>query len=136
MKHNFLNDSYIEIVMTRLQLLRPPEKALIEAFLYNNVSLRNLAMLSNRPQSTISRQIKRIIFRLVHGEYIYFARYKHLFSRTEQNIAYNMLILGRGYRTIAASLNASPYQVRKTITRIKLHIHRAKTNPQSVTSTH
>lgn len=127
-RHKLLISKYIDVLIARLELLRKSEKALLEAYLQDDVSLRNLAELTKTPVSTISRQIRQLSQRLLHGDYIYVIRNRSRFNEHELKIAYDHYILGQGYRRIARSRRLSEFTVRRQLARLKLEIAAAKRN--------
>ena len=91
-----------ELLVLRLELLEPPDRRELELYLQHGVSFRQLSALCGASERTMARRLKRLIGRLLGGEYITFVRNRQQFSPRQLDVAYDRYLLGLSYRAIAA----------------------------------
>ncbi len=109
----------IDLLASRMDLLKGKDKALMTMYLQNGNSFRQMARLMGINEATISRRIHKVTKRLLDGEYITCLRNSKSFSRAEINISRDYFVGGLSMRKIAAKNNCSYYQVRKTLKKIQ-----------------
>ena len=105
----------VEFLLMRMELLRPRDRVLLEAYLKGNVSIRQLSWLCGLSEQTVARQVGNLTSRLLGGDYITIMRYRGRFTGTELNVAYDKYLLGMGYRRIAVKRGISPARARALV---------------------
>ncbi len=117
----------IELLHSRINLLKGKDKLLMTMYLDNSNSFRQMSRLSGLDETIISRRISKIIERLIEGKYIICLRNRDRFTAAEMAIAKEYFLLGFSMRKIAAKRRWTRYQVNKTIKKIQQRILATKT---------
>jgi hypothetical protein len=110
--------SRLELLESRIELLRGKEKLLMTMYLKNGNSFYQMARLAGVNEVTIARRIYKIIKRLLDGEYITCLRNRNKFSDCEMAVAKDYLLTGLSMRKIARHHRCSRYRVRQTLGKI------------------
>ena len=110
--------SRLELLESRIELLRGKEKMLMTMYLKNGNSFYQMARLAGVNEVTIARRIYKIIKRLLDGEYITCLRNRDKFSDCEMAVAKDYFLTGLSMRKIARHQRCSRYRVRQTLGKI------------------
>lgn len=116
------NSSYrdrIDLLRSRIGLLAGKDKLLLTMHLENGNSFRQIARLVGVNEASIGRRIRKIMRRLIDGEYITCLRNREKFTEAELAIARDYFLQGESIRKIAEKQELTYYAVRKSIGRIK-----------------
>lgn len=108
----------MELLRSRIELLKGREKALMQMYVENGISCRQLAQLSGVNEANIARRIEKLTRRLLDGEYIRCLRNREKFTRQEMAIARSYFVQGLSRRKIAFRLGVGVYRVRKSLRKI------------------
>lgn len=116
------NSSYrdrIDLLRSRIGLLAGKDKLLLTMHLENGNSFRQIARLVGVNEASIGRRIRKIMRRLIDGEYITCLRNREKFTEAELAIARDYFLQRESIRKIAEKQELTYYAVRKSIGRIK-----------------
>jgi len=100
-----------DIILSRMQLLTPADRILLELHLQHNVNFTQLAILVGIEPQNISRRIQKMVKRLLDEDYMNILRNKTYFSDEQLEIAYDHYLLGQGRNTIAVKRKIAPSRV-------------------------
>lgn len=110
------NSTWVDLLRVRLCMLEPRDRVLVEMYINQGVSFVQLSQLSGRPARLISREVHKLIGRLLDNKgYIQIRRKSLLFSRKELALAYDRYLLGLSYRRIAAKRSMTVKRVRRLV---------------------
>ncbi len=109
----------IELLRCRAGLLTGKDKALIQMYLDNANTYRQMARISGVNEANIARRIHKVIRRLLDGEYITCLRNRDQFTPVQMEIAHDYFILGISMKNIATRHEVTIYTVRKTMRQIQ-----------------
>jgi len=109
----------IDLLRNRLNLLTGKDKLLMTMYLEYGNSFRQMARLTGVNDTIIARRIRRLIKRLIDGEYIICLRNQNKFTKTEITIAKDYFLLGLSIKKIAAKRQMTYYRVREMVKRIQ-----------------
>jgi len=109
----------IELLRSRAWLLEGKDKVLIQMYLENGASFRQMAAIAEVNEVTIARRIHKLVKRLVDGGYITCLRNREQLSRVELEVARDYLLAGLSQRSIAAKRMCSVYRVRMILKKIE-----------------
>ena len=105
----------MELLWHRAELLRGLDRVLIDMYVNNGNSFRQLARLAGVNEANVGRRIKRIIKRLVEGKYIVCLRNREKFSREELETAKEYFLRGTSMRKIAERSGKKYCYVRRVV---------------------
>ena len=109
----------IELLWARAQVLAGKDKALMEMYLKNGGTFRQMARLAGVSEGTIARRVHKLIRRLLDGEYIMCLRKRGQLDSLELAIARDYFLEGLSQKNIALKREVAVYQVRKALKKIK-----------------
>ncbi len=109
----------LDLLRSRLHLLKGKEKVLMSMYLENGSSFRQIARLAGVSDTSIARRIHILPERLTDGEYITCLRNRDTFTRDQITIAKDYFLVGLSMKEIAVKRRWSRYHVRETIIKIK-----------------
>ncbi len=109
----------VDLLRRRVCLLVGKDRVIMTMYLENGASLRQMARLAGVSDAHISRKIKKLIRRLIDGDYIKCLRNRDLFSKNELELAREHLLLGLSIRHISDKREVSYYQIRQTLLKIQ-----------------
>lgn len=109
----------IELLRSRVNLLKGKDKLLMTMYLDNSNSFRQMSQLTGINETSISRRISRIAKRLISKEYLLCLRNRNKFTITETAIAKEYFLLGLSIKKIAARRRWTYYRAYKTIKKIQ-----------------
>jgi len=109
----------IELLWARSQILAGKDKALMEMYLKNGSTFRQMARLAGVSEGTIARRVHKLIRRLLDGEYIGCLRKRDQLDSLELAIARDYFLEGLSQKKIALKREVAVYQVRKALKKIK-----------------
>jgi transposase-like protein len=112
----------IELLRSRMNLLKGKDKLLMTMYLENSNSFRQMSRLAGIDETSISRKISRIIKRLTEGRYIICLRNRNKFTAKELAIAKEYFMLGLSVKQIAARRRWTYYRAYKTVKEIQQRI--------------
>ena len=105
----------MDILRSRVKLLTGEDRVLMEMYLDNGNTFRQMAQLAG----TNEVRIRRIIKRLVDGVYISCLRNHELFTNAELEIARDFFLMGLSQISITEARGCSMYRVRKTVIKVR-----------------
>lgn len=111
--------SSIDLLRNRLNLLDGKDKLLMTMYLEYGNSFRQMARLTGVNDTIIARRIRKLIKRLIDGEYIICLRNHNKFTKTEITIAKDYFLLGLSIKKIAAKRQMTYYRVREMVKQIQ-----------------
>jgi DNA-directed RNA polymerase specialized sigma subunit len=109
----------IDVLRSRMELLSGKEKAMMEMYLNNSGTFRQMARLAGVNETSIARRIYKLTRRLLDGQYITCLHNRDKFSEEEIEIARDYFIEGLPMIEIADRYEVSYYRVRKTMQKIQ-----------------
>ena len=112
-----------DVIYTRLALLEPADRIMVEMHLLHGVSYKELGLLTGQKPPVVSRKINNCVRRLLGGQYIVVARNRDSFSQVEMAVAYDSFLLGMGYRRIAIKRGLREGKCRGILKRLKDQIN-------------
>jgi len=110
----------VEFIGMRLGLLKKADRLLPELYYRKGLTFREIGLLTGVEERTVARRIRVLKERLLGEEYISIVRRKGEFSEVELEVAYDHLVLGRGYRKVAKRLGMTEREVVRMIKRLKV----------------
>lgn len=105
----------IELLRSRLSLLKGKDRALMEMYLENGLSLNKMAKLMGVCQTSIARRVKILSRRLADGPYINCLKNRDRFTRAQILLAKKRFLMGLSMKDIASQKKMSIYRVRKSL---------------------
>ncbi len=112
----------IELMRSRINLLKGEEKLLMTMYLDKGNSVSQLARLAGVNDANIARRINSIIKRLVDGKYIICLRNCDKFTTAEMSLAKEYFLQGFSMRKIAEKRSWTYYRARRAIRKIRKQI--------------
>jgi predicted DNA-binding protein YlxM (UPF0122 family) len=109
----------IDLLKARANLLTGKDKIIMNMYLKNGNSFRQLAQLLGINEANVARRIRRITNRLIEGKYIKCMRNRDKFTSEEIRIAKNYFVDGLPMSRIAARQQSSYYHIRETVKKIE-----------------
>lgn len=134
-KNNYRNR--IELLCSRVKLLRGKDKLLMTMYLENGNSFWQMAGLLGVNEGTVARRIRKVTKRLLDGEYITCLQHRDKLSKAELNIACDHFLQGISIKKIAVRQKTTYYRIYETVKRIRGIIetadkHKAEESRRSV----
>lgn len=111
--------SQSDVIFSRLALLDPADRVMVEMHLLHGVSYKELGLLTGEKSQTLARRVDHCVRRLLGGQYIVVVRNRQCFSPEELAVAYDSFLLGMGYRTIAKKRGLGTGTCRGMVKRLK-----------------
>ena len=105
----------LDLVRGRISLLAGADRAMMQMYLENGSSFRQLADLSGASATSVARRIRRLTSRLTDNRYTICLRNRSSLSGLELVIARDYLVRGLPRRRIAQEHALSYYRVGKTV---------------------
>ena len=109
----------IDLLGSRVELLSGKDRLLMEMYVNNGNTFRQMARLMEVNEVTVARRIHRLIKRLIDGEYIFCLRNRERFSDDEMEIARCYFLRGLAMKKIARETGISYYRVRQVLKKIQ-----------------
>ena len=109
----------IDILRSRVRLLTGEDRVLMEMYLDNGNTFRQMARLAGVNEVSIARRIRRMIKRLVDGIYLRCLRNRELFTTLELEIARDFFLMGLSQISITEARGCSTYRVHKTVAKVR-----------------
>lgn len=108
----------IDLLRSRLNLLKGKDRLLLTLYLENGASFRQMAQLTGVKDTIIARRIHNLVRRLADGRYIACLRNRSRLTEGELAIARERFLVGLSTKTIAQKYRLTEYRVGKTIKHI------------------
>ena len=121
----------IDLLRVRAEILTGKDRALMKMYLEQGGTFRQMARLTGASEATIARQIRRLIKKLLDGEYIRFLRERNQFSSLERAIARDYFLEGLSQERISIKHNTTIYRVRKTVKKVQDIVSISRSNRQT-----
>jgi predicted DNA-binding protein YlxM (UPF0122 family) len=109
----------IDLLRSRISLLRGKDKALMTMYIENGTSFRQMARLAGVNEACIARRIYKVTKRLLNGVYITCLQNRDRFKRGEFDVARDYFVDGLSIRKIAKKRNFTYYRVRMVLKKIQ-----------------
>jgi len=109
----------IDLLRSRASLLTGRDRLLMEMYLENGNTFRQMARLAGVNESSIAKRINKVTKRLLDGEYITCLRNRERLGVAELSMAKDYFLDGLSIRRIAEKRGCTFYQVRKTLLKIQ-----------------
>lgn len=130
LEHIRILPEQLNIVRNRLYLLGRQDRMIMSMFLDKEMSFRQIAMLLNTNQNRISRRIRKIIFELTKGKFIFCMKKREIFTRPEMEIAKDHFLRGMSIRQIAQKKNTSFYHIRELLKEVRHNMNTTQKEKQ------
>lgn len=115
---NYLRDR-IDLLRCRAELLTGTDRALMQMYLDNANTFRQMARLAGINEANIARRIHKLIRRLLDGQYITCLQNRDKLTQEQIEMARDYFIVGLPMSEIADRYETSYYAVRQTMKRIQ-----------------
>lgn len=123
----------VEILRSRARLLRGRDRAMMSMYLDKGNSVGQIARVAGLAESVISRRIRKLMTRLIDGEYIVCLQHRDMFDPIEIKVAKDFFLVGISQNVIAENRCISIYKTRKIIAKIRAFKKRiSKTRSRNV----
>jgi DNA-directed RNA polymerase specialized sigma subunit len=109
----------IELLRNRVGLLKGRDRYLMEMYLENANTFRQMARVSGVNEANVARRIHKLVRRLLDGQYITCLRASTNLTDAEKEMARAYLVEGTPMRKIARRNGVSYYAVRTLIKKIQ-----------------
>lgn len=109
----------IDLLRSRLSLLKGKDRALMEMYLENGLSLNKMATFLGVSQTSVARRVKILSRRLTDGPYINCLKNRSKFTRAQILLVRDHFLRGGSVRDIAVQKKMSVYRVRKSLGKIR-----------------
>lgn len=109
----------LDLLGCRVGLLKGKDRLLMQMYMKNGNSFRQMARLIGVNEATVGRRIHKLTKRLLDGEYITCLRNRDKLSAEEMRIARAYLLEGLSQRKIAERCSLSRYAVRNTLRKVQ-----------------
>ncbi|MFH1614663.1 MAG: hypothetical protein ABIG61_06240 [Planctomycetota bacterium] len=109
----------LEVLRSRMDLLSGRDKVLMEMYFERGASFRQLAMIAGLNEVTIARQIRKLVRRLLDGDYITCLRRQEHLTPFELKVACDHMLGGLSQKRIAEKQDCTIYRVRATLKRLE-----------------
>ena len=113
------NREELEILRSRLFLLRGKDKTIMTMYIEKGISCRRIAMLLGVNASSVLRRIRKIRQTLTDSIYVSCLKNKERFTQAEMKIATDYFLDELSIRQIARRRKASYYEIQQKIKEIK-----------------
>jgi len=109
----------IDLLRSRLYLLTGKDKLLMTMYLEYGNSFRQISRLTGTCDTIVARRIRRLMKRLINGQYINCLRNRSHFTKAEMAIAKDYFLTGLSMKKIATKQHLTYYRVRETLKKIQ-----------------
>jgi DNA-binding CsgD family transcriptional regulator len=109
----------IDLIRCRAELLKGKDGALVQMYLDNTGTFRQMARLAGVNEANVARRIHKLIKRLLDGQYITCLQYREKFTQEQIEIARDYFVDGLPMREIACRHEISYYAVRQAVKEIQ-----------------
>jgi DNA-binding CsgD family transcriptional regulator len=109
----------IDVLRSRVGLLRGKDRLLMQMYLDNANTYRQMARLAGVNEANVARRIHKLVRRLLDGQYITCLRKKDVFTDEQLEIARDYFVGGLSMKEIAQRQGTTYYNVRKTMKKIQ-----------------
>jgi hypothetical protein len=109
----------IDLLRCRADLLAGKDRALMQMYLDNSGTYRQMARLAGVNEANVARRIHKLIRRLLDGQYITCLRNSDKFTEEQLEMARDYFVDGLPMREIAYRHEATYYAVRRTMKKIQ-----------------
>jgi DNA-directed RNA polymerase specialized sigma subunit len=109
----------IDVLRSRVGLLRGKDRLLMQMYLDNANTYRQMARLAGVNEANVARRIHKLVRRLLDGQYITCLRTKDQFTDEQLEIARDYFVGGLSMKEIAERQGTTYYNVRQTMKKIQ-----------------
>jgi predicted DNA-binding protein YlxM (UPF0122 family) len=109
----------IDLLRCRAELLTGADRALMQMYLDNANTFRQMARLSGVNEANVARRIHKLIRRLLDGQYITCLHNRDKLTQEQIEMARDYFVLGLPMSEIADRYETTYYAVRQTMKRIQ-----------------
>jgi predicted DNA-binding protein YlxM (UPF0122 family) len=109
----------IDLIRCRAELLTGRDRALVQMYLDNTGTFRQMARVAGVNEANVARRIHKIIRRLLDGQFITCLHYREKFTQEQIEMARDYFVDGLSMREIAYRHETSYYEVRRTMKQIQ-----------------
>ena len=114
---------HLNTIRNRFYLLDRRDRMIMSMYFDKGLSFRQIALLLNTTTSRISRRIRKIIFELTKGKFIFCLKKREIFTRSEMEIAKDYFVSGLSIKQIAEKKNTSFYHIRELLKELRHNIN-------------
>ena len=125
----------IELLRSRVGLLAGRDRALMQMYLENSGTFRQMARLAGVNEANVARRIHKLIRRLLDGQYITCLRNRDKFTQEQIEMARDYFVDGLPMSEIANRHETTYYTVRQTMKLIQRLTTVTRTHPPSPKAT-
>jgi predicted DNA-binding protein YlxM (UPF0122 family) len=112
-------DDRLDIIRSRAGLLTGTDKTLMQVYLDNSGTFRQMSRIAGVNEASVSRRIHKLIRRLLDGQYITCLRNRKYLTDKQVEIARDYFVEGLPMSEIARRHEISIYAVKKAMKRIQ-----------------
>jgi predicted DNA-binding protein YlxM (UPF0122 family) len=112
-------DDRLDIIRSRAGLLTGKDKTLMQVYLDNSGTFRQMSRIAGVNEASIARKIHKLIRRLLDGQYITCLRNRKYLTDEQVEIARDYFVDGLPMSEIARRHEISRYTVRKAMKKIQ-----------------
>jgi predicted DNA-binding protein YlxM (UPF0122 family) len=112
-------DDRIDLIRCRAQLLTGRDRTMIQMYLDNTGTFRQMARLAGVNEANVARRIHKLVRRLLDGQYITCLHYRDKFTDEQIEMARDYFVDGLPMREIADRHETTYYAVRRTMKQIQ-----------------
>jgi predicted DNA-binding protein YlxM (UPF0122 family) len=105
----------VDLLRGRIELLEGKDRAMMEMYLEQGNSLRQIAELLGVNATSLARRIRKLSERLTKGIYLQCRRHENMFSESELSLAKDYFLRGMNMRRIAKRRKMRYHKVREKI---------------------
>ena len=109
----------IDLIRNRAELLTGKDRTLVQMYLDNAGTFRQMARLAGVNEANVARRIHKLIKRLLDGQYITCLQYRDRLTQEQIEIARDYFVDGLSMREIAYRHEISYYAVRQAVKEIQ-----------------
>ena len=109
----------IDVLRSRAGLLTGKDRALMQIYLDNSGTFRQMAKIASVNEANIARRIHKLIRRLLDGQYITCLRNRDKFTQEQIEMARDYFVDGLPMSEIADRHEITYYEVRRTMRKIQ-----------------
>ncbi len=113
-----------DVLYTRLTMLEPADRIIVEMHLLHGVSFKELGLLTGESPEVLSKRVDHCVRSLLGGRYIVVLRNRKCYSQDELAVAYDLFLMGMGYRAISKKRGIGPGVCRGIIKRLKERVNK------------
>ncbi len=109
----------VDILRARARLLKGRDRAIMTMYLDKGNSIVQIARVAGVTEAVMSRRVRRLIARLIDGEFVLCLRHRDVFDPIELGIAKDFFLVGLSLSAVSESRGISVYRIRRIVAKIR-----------------